>query len=185
MEHALRILPHVNASLNALAAVLLVCGYVLIKRRRETAHKWTMLACFGVSMLFLACYVTRIALEGTHRFPNYPGALIRSVYLAILISHVVLAAAVPFLAVATIYLGLRDRRRAHRRLARWTFPIWLYVSITGVVVYLMLYHVYPARGEEGILVPKTRAAARAVADAAAPPTSFGRMRLSATFAPSR
>jgi uncharacterized membrane protein YozB (DUF420 family) len=186
VEHALRILPHVNASLNALATVLLICGYVLIKRRRETAHKWTMLACFGVSVLFLASYVTyHVGIEGTKRFPDYPGSVVRSTYLAILFTHVVLAAAVPFLAVATIYLGLRDRRRAHRRLARWTFPIWLYVSITGVVVYLMLYHVYPAKGEEGILAPKVQVSGAAVADATAPPTSFGRMRLSATFAPSR
>ena len=170
MEIAIRILPHANASLNALAAVLLVIGLVLIKRHRETAHKRTMLACFGVSMLFLACYVTyHVGIEGTKRFPEYPGPWIRGGYLAILFSHVVLAAAVPFLAIATIYLGLRDRRAAHRRLARWTFPIWLYVSITGVVVYLLLYHVYPARDEEGILPPKARVTARAVADATALP----------------
>ncbi len=161
MESALRILPHLNASLNAVAAVLLVCGYVLIKQRRETAHKWTMLACFGVSVLFLACYVAyHIGIKGSKRFPEYPGPLVRDCYFTLLITHIVLAAAVPFLALVTIYLGLRDRRRAHRRLARWTFPIWLYVSVTGVVVYLMLYHVYPAREAEGILVPKPPAASR-------------------------
>jgi uncharacterized membrane protein YozB (DUF420 family) len=120
---------------------LLVAGYVLIKQRREQAHKWTMLACFGVSCLFLGCYLVYHAQVGSVQFTHTGPA--RVVYFAILISHVVLAALVPFLAIATIYLGLRDRRAAHRRLAWWTFPIWLYVSITGVVVYLMLYQLYP------------------------------------------
>jgi uncharacterized membrane protein YozB (DUF420 family) len=140
-------LPHVNASLNALATVLLVVGYVLIKRRQEVAHKWTMLGCFGVSVVFLACYLTyhfNIP-GGSKRFPSYPPDAVRYGYYALLLSHVVLAAAVPFLAVITIWLGLADRRRAHRKLAWWTFPIWLYVSITGVVVYLMLYQLYPPR----------------------------------------
>ncbi len=138
-------LPHVNASLNALATVLLVVGYVLIKRRQEAAHKWTMLACFAVSVVFLACYLTyHYHLEGvSKKFPEYPPAAIRITYYVILISHIILAAAVPFLTIATIYLGLANKRLAHRRLARWTFPIWLYVSITGVIVYLMLYQIYP------------------------------------------
>jgi putative membrane protein len=138
-------LPHVNALLNALATVLLVLGYALIKRRHEKAHMWTMLACFAVSVVFLACYLTyHIQLEGvSKRFPSYPPPAVRIAYYAILLTHVVLAAAVPFLAIATIYLGLADKRQAHRRLAKWTFPIWLYVSVTGVVVYLMLYQIYP------------------------------------------
>jgi putative membrane protein len=138
-------LPHVNAALNALATVLLLIGYALIKRRNERAHQWTMLACFGVSVLFLACYLTYHANipGGSKKFPQYPALPIRYTYYGILLTHVVLAAAVPFLAVATIWLGLADRRRWHVRLARWTFPIWLYVSVTGVVVYLMLYQLYP------------------------------------------
>jgi uncharacterized membrane protein YozB (DUF420 family) len=138
-------LPHVNASLNGLATLLLVLGYVQIKRRRERAHKWTMLACFGVSVVFLACYVTyHLNIEGgSKRFPSYPPLAVRYAYYAILLTHVVLAAAVPFLAIGTIWLGLSDRRRAHTRLAWWTFPIWLYVSITGVLVYLLLYQLYP------------------------------------------
>lgn len=138
-------LPHVNASLNALATVLLVVGYVFIKRRQEAAHKWTMLACFAVSVVFLACYLTyHYHLEGvSKKFPEYPPPAIRIAYYVILISHIILAAAVPFLAVATIYLGLANKRLTHRRLARWTFPIWLYVSVTGVIVYLMLYQLYP------------------------------------------
>jgi uncharacterized membrane protein YozB (DUF420 family) len=142
------ILPHINASLNALATLLLIVGYLQIKRRQEVAHKWTMLACFAVSVVFLACYLTyHFNIEGgSKRFPSYPPSFVRYTYFAILASHVVLAAAVPFLAVATIWLGLADRRREHTKLAWWTFPIWLYVSITGVVVYLMLYQIYPPTG---------------------------------------
>jgi len=137
-------LPAVNAALNALATVLLVAGYALIKGRRETAHKNTMLAAFGVSVAFLASYLTYHLTPGNamKKFGGPPP--VSYVYYAILISHIFLAAAVPFLALATIYLGFRDRRIAHRRLARWTFPIWLYVSITGVAIYVMLYHLYPA-----------------------------------------
>lgn len=138
-------LPHVNAALNTLATVLLMVGFLLIKQRQEAAHKWTMLACFGVSVVFLTCYLTyhfNIP-GGSKRFPSYPPAAIRYAYLSILLTHVVLAAMVPFLAIATIVTGLRDNRRWHRRLAKFTFPIWLYVSITGVVVYLLLYQLYP------------------------------------------
>jgi uncharacterized membrane protein YozB (DUF420 family) len=132
--------------------VLLIVGLVLIKRGREPAHKRVMLAAFGVSTLFLACYVWYHLNAGSMKF-THTGP-IRTLYLSILASHIVLAALVPFLAIATIYFGYqaygeRDAeaalgyRRRHRRWARWTFPIWLYVSITGVVVYLMLYHLYP------------------------------------------
>lgn len=147
MSEIVPYLPHVNASLNALATVLLVAGFVLIKRRQEAAHKWVMLACFGVSVVFLASYVTyHLQLEGvSKRFPSYPPPAVRYAYFAILITHIILAAAVPFLAIAAIITGLRDSRLWHRRLAKWTFPIWLYVSVTGVVVYLMLYQLYPPR----------------------------------------
>jgi len=139
---AVAVLPHVNASLNALAAILLVTGFVLIRKRREDAHRRVMLACFLVSVAFLASYLVYHGLAGSRRFAADAPAVARAVYYAILLSHVVLAAAVPPLAVVTIWLGWRDRRVAHRRLARWTFPIWLYVSVTGVLVYLMLYHLY-------------------------------------------
>ena len=147
MQDLVPYLPHVNASLNAFATVLLVIGYVLIKRRQERAHMWVMLACFGVSVVFLACYLTYHALleGGSKRFPSYPPPVARYAYFAMLISHIILAAAVPFLAIATIVTGLRDNRPWHRRLAKWTFPIWLYVSITGVLVYLTLYQIYPPR----------------------------------------
>lgn len=136
-------LPAVNALLNATATVLLIAGYALIKQRRETAHRNTMLAAFGVSTAFLACYLTYHLSPGhaMKKFTEPPP--VSYVYFTILVSHIFLAAAVPFLALATIYLGLRDRRAQHRRLARWTFPIWLYVSVTGVAIYVMLYHLYP------------------------------------------
>jgi uncharacterized membrane protein YozB (DUF420 family) len=134
-------LPSVNASLNALATILLVAGYVQIRRGREGAHRNLMLAAFGVSVVFLACYLVYHALAGSKRFEHQ--GPIQLVYYVILLTHIVLAAAVPVLAGVTIYLGCRDRRVAHRRLARWTFPIWLYVSVTGVVIYAMLYHLPP------------------------------------------
>lgn len=142
-------LPTVNATLNALATVLLVLGYRLIRARREAAHKRTMLTAFGVSVAFLVCYLVYHFEVGSVRFSGPQP--VRAIYLAILLTHVVLAATVPFLAVTTIYLGLKDRRAAHRRVARWTFPIWLYVSITGVVIYLMLYHIYPSPGRDSII----------------------------------
>ncbi len=144
MSALIEVLPHVNASLNALATVLLIAGYVSIKARQEALHKWLMLACFAVSIVFLTSYLTyhfNIP-GGSKRFPSYPPPAVRYAYKGILLTHIVLAAAVPFLAVGTIWLGLADRRLAHRKLAWWTFPIWLYVSITGVVVYLMLYQIY-------------------------------------------
>jgi uncharacterized membrane protein YozB (DUF420 family) len=146
LDDFVKLAPHLNASLNALATVLLVLGYAFIRRRQEVAHKWTMLACFAVSVVFLGSYLTyHYHLEGvSKKFPAYPPAAARTAYYAILISHVVLAAVVPFLATATIYSGLAEKRDLHRRLAKLTFPIWLYVSVTGVVVYWMLYQLYPA-----------------------------------------
>jgi len=133
-----------NAALNATATVLLISGYALIKRKRETAHRNVMLAAFGVSVAFLTCYlVYHVGVMQGKSTPFTETGPVRYAYFAILISHIILAAAVPFLAAANIYFGLVDNRPRHRRLARWTFPIWLYVSITGVVIYLMLYHLYP------------------------------------------
>ena len=155
---------HVNASLNTIATVLLVIGLFLIKNGRVEAHKRVMLSAFGVSAAFLACYVWYHLQVGSVRF-THPGA-VRYVYLSILATHVVLAISVPFLAIRQIYLGFRalgccsppgseaeqradaaTYREKHIRLARWTFPIWLYVSITGVIVYVMLYHLWPPAGE--------------------------------------
>lgn len=133
-----RFLADVNASLNATAFVLTVAGLVAIKRGRESSHKRLMLAAAVVSALFLASYLTYHATCEPVTFKG-EGA-IRYAYFGILISHVILAAALAPLLVTTVILGIRDRREKHRRFARVTAPIWIYVSITGVVVYLMLYH---------------------------------------------
>lgn len=131
------LLPTVNAFLNTLSAALLVAGWVLIRQRRIDAHRRVMLAAFTSSILFLVCYLVYHAQVGSKRFPGT--GTIRTVYLSILASHTVLAAIVPVLAIVVLTLGLRGRYARHRRIARWTLPIWLYVSVTGVVVYWMLY----------------------------------------------
>lgn len=130
-------LPALNASLNATAAVLLVTGWLLIRRGRWRAHRAVMIAAFACSILFLVSYLVYHFETGVHRFQG-TGA-VRAVYLSILGTHTVLAAVVPFLAVITLVRGLRKRFAKHRAIARWTLPIWLYVSVTGVVVYWMLY----------------------------------------------
>jgi len=145
-------LPHATASLNLLAAVLLLVALVLIKRGRIAAHRNVMLTALGVSGLFLALYLLhKFALyevtgSPNKTFPRDPAIAspaARTAYLIILGTHLVLAITVPVLAIWAAVLGLRDRRQAHRRLVRWAFPIWLYVSVTGVIVYLMLYQWYP------------------------------------------
>lgn len=132
-----RDLPVLNAVLNSCSAGLLVCGYVLIRRRNIEAHRRVMIAAFCVSVLFLISYLIYHAQVGSVRFERT--GPIRTVYLTILLTHTILAAAVPFLAAITLYRGLAARYDKHRRIARWTLPIWLYVSVTGVVVYWMLY----------------------------------------------
>jgi uncharacterized membrane protein YozB (DUF420 family) len=136
------VLPTVNAFLNATAAVLLVWGYFLIRRKRVETHRKVMLSAFATSCLFLVCYLIYHAQAGSKRFPGT--GTIRTVYLTILATHTILAAAVPILAIVTLRRGLAMRYDRHRRIARWTLPIWLYVSVTGVIVYLMLYHFTPA-----------------------------------------
>ncbi len=138
------VLPSVNATLNGLAFVLLLLGYVAIRRGHRERHRALMLSACGASALFLVGYLTRIALTGTHRFPG-EGPL-RAVYLAVLTSHTILAALAAPLVLRTLFLGLRARFPNHRRIARWTLPIWMYVSVTGVVVYVMLYHLAPRAG---------------------------------------
>ena len=130
-------LPTLNASLNATSAVLLVVGYLLIRARRIEAHRRVMITAFGCSVVFLVSYLVYHFQVGTVRFPGSGTA--RTVYLTILASHTVLAAAVPVLAVLTLSRALARRFDQHKRIARWTLPIWLYVSVTGVVVYWMLY----------------------------------------------
>jgi putative membrane protein len=154
-------LPHINASLNGVATLLLILGLITIKAKKESLHKLAMLSCFGVSGVFLACYLIYHAMVGSKLFPvaQYPiGAYI---YYPILLSHVLLAVAVPFLAIAAIYWGWKDQREKHRKVVKWAFPIWLYVSITGVVVYALLYWVFPDQGDtdgeatQKVIYPKT------------------------------
>lgn len=130
-------LPSVNAALNASSAALLVSGWVQIKAGRREAHRACMLAALACSALFLTSYLYYHAQVGSVRFPG-TGA-VRTAYLSILASHTVLAAVVPVAALRLLYLAAKDRFDVHARLARWVLPAWLYVSVTGVVVYTMLY----------------------------------------------
>jgi putative membrane protein len=130
-------LPAINASLNALSGVLLVIGYALMRARRIDLHRRVMIAAFVTSSLLLICYLTYHAQVGSVRFTRE--GFVRPLYFTILITHVTLAAAVLPLAIVTLTRGLKGRYPRHRAIARWTFPIWLYVSVTGVLVYVLLY----------------------------------------------
>jgi putative membrane protein len=130
-------LPALNATLNGVATIFLLTGYVLIRRGQRTLHKRCMLAAMTVSALFLISYVIYHANVGSRPFPGQ--GFVRGIYFAILIPHVILAATILPLALVTTYRGLQSDFGRHRRIARWTFPIWVYVSVTGVVIYLMLY----------------------------------------------
>ena len=131
------VLPTVNATLNAISGMFLLVGYVLIRRRQISAHRNAMLGAFVSSTLFLISYLIYHAQAGSRPFTGQ-GA-IRYVYFAILISHVILAAAIVPMAITTLSRGLGGRFADHKRIARWTFPTWMYVSVTGVIVYVMLY----------------------------------------------
>ena len=133
-------LPVLNATLNGLAAIFLTAGYVQIRRGRRDVHKRCMLAALVTSALFLVSYVTYHLNVGSRPFPGQ--GVIRVIYFAILITHVVLAATTLPLALVTAARGLKGQYSRHVRIARWTLPIWLYVSVTGVVIYLMLYQMY-------------------------------------------
>jgi putative membrane protein len=130
-------LPAVNASLNAISGVLLVAGYLLIRARRIAQHRRCMIAAFTASSLFLICYVVYHAQVGSVRFTRQ--GFVRPLYYSILITHVTLAVVVVPLAIMTLSRGLQARYPRHRAIARWTLPIWLYVSVTGVLVYVLLY----------------------------------------------
>jgi len=131
-------LPTVNALLNGLSATFLVAGYWLIRQRKIGAHRASMLAAFACSILFLVSYLFYHSQVGSVRFQGT--GMLRTFYLGVLLTHSVLAAAVPILAVITLTRALRGRFDKHAEIARWTLPIWLYVSVTGVLVYWMLYH---------------------------------------------
>ena len=139
------ILPSVNAILNATSALLLVAGYLAVRRRWLGLHKACMVTALEVSAAFLASYLYYHVVVRQGESTVFQGPpLVRGLYLAILLSHIVLAITVLPLALLTAFLGLQDHRSSHVKVARWTLPIWLYVSVTGVVVYWMLYHLYPA-----------------------------------------
>ncbi|HEY0544856.1 MAG TPA: DUF420 domain-containing protein [Pyrinomonadaceae bacterium] len=136
-------LPHLNATLNSISALLLITGYIFIRKGNVAAHHRCMIAAFIASVIFLISYLTYHAFHGSTPFRGV--GWVRPVYFTILLTHTVLAAVVAPLAVVTLLRALRERFDKHRKIARWTFPVWLYVSVTGVIVYLMLYQIYPAR----------------------------------------
>jgi|SRR3990172_7659041 len=138
-----KILPHVNAALNATTAILLLCGFWAIAVKKDRAlHRRFMLSAVGVALLFLTSYLTRIALTGPTRFPDM--GWVRTLYLWILGTHTSLAVVNVPLIIRTLYLASKERFEEHKRIARFAFGIWLYVSVTGVVVYWMLYYVAKA-----------------------------------------
>lgn len=136
-------LPMLNAALNSLSAVFLLAGLFFIKSRNQDAHRTCMLSAFGCSILFLISYLIYHYQVGSVPFRGQ--GWVRPVYFSILLTHTVLAVTVVPLALITLNRALKERFDAHRRIARWTFPIWLYVSVTGVVVYWMLYRLVPPR----------------------------------------
>jgi putative membrane protein len=136
----LRDLPTLNATLNAASAVLLLFAYAAIRRHEIERHRRLMLSAAFTSTAFLVSYLVYHAQVGSVRFQGQ--GPVRAVYFTILISHTILAAVIVPLVLRTLYLGLKRRDDRHRRIARWTFPLWLYVSVTGVVIYLMLYQLY-------------------------------------------
>ena len=141
---AVEFFPPLNASLNALSGVFLLIGYSLIRQKKIQAHKRFMLAACTTSVLFLICYVTYHTIRGgvVTKFAGTGGW--RTLYLSILTSHTILAVIILPLAILSVYNGLKMRVPQHRRVARWTFPLWMYVSVTGVLVYFFLYHWFPS-----------------------------------------
>jgi len=137
-------LPAINASLNGLSAIFLAAGFLFIRRKNMIAHRKCMIAAFAASTVFLVCYLTyHLSVRAVTKFSGQ--GWIRPVYFALLISHILLAMLILPLAIVTLTRGLRERFDLHRKIARWTWPIWMYVSVTGVLVYVMLYHLYPPR----------------------------------------
>ena len=141
---AVEFFPPLNASLNALSGVFLLIGYVLIRRKRIQLHKRFMLAACTSSVLFLICYVTYHTIRGGVVTKFAGTGFWRTFYLTMLTSHTILAVVILPLAILSVYNGLKMRVPQHRRVARWTFPLWMYVSVTGVLVYFFLYHWFPS-----------------------------------------
>jgi putative membrane protein len=141
---AVQFFPPVNASLNALSGIFLLIGYVLIRQKRIQLHKRFMLAACTSSVLFLICYVTYHTIRGGMVTKFAGTGFWRTFYLTMLTSHTILAVVILPLAIVSVYNGLKMRVPQHRRVARWTFPLWMYVSVTGVLVYFFLYHWFPS-----------------------------------------
>lgn len=143
-------LAHVTASLNLISTILLTFAIIAIKQKKITLHRNLMLTAFAVSSAFLVVYLTRYALEGNKQFPAdvYPTAA--WFYYGLLASHLLLAITVPFVAILAIYHGLKDNREKHRRISKLAFPIWYYVSVTGVVIYVLLYWVFTVAPGEAV-----------------------------------
>ncbi len=144
----LKVFPHLNATLNASAGVFLVFGFYFIQRKKISSHRFCMLTASSLSAIFLLCYLTHHALRtyffglGPTRFTGE--GIVRPVYFTILMTHTILAAVIAPFIIVTLWRALKGKFELHKKLARWVFPIWLYVSITGVIVYLMLYQLFPA-----------------------------------------
>ena len=137
-------LPAVNATLNGLSAIFLVLGFVFIKRGNKTAHRNCMITAFCTSVVFLACYLTYHALVKTVTHFVEP-AWFKPIYLTILLTHTVLAVVIVPLILLTLWRARKQDFAAHKKIARWTWPLWLYVSVTGVVIYVLLYQVFPQK----------------------------------------
>ena len=142
MSEYIPYLPHVNACLNSTSAILLLTGYTFIRRRNVVAHRTCQVAALAISILFLASYLTYHFNHGATRFQGT--GLVRPIYFTILTTHTILAMVIVPLVILTFYRAFRGDFARHRRIARITLPLWLYVSITGVIVYLMLYQIYPS-----------------------------------------
>jgi putative membrane protein len=136
-------LPHVNASLNALATVFLTLGYIFIKRGQRDAHRNCMIAAFTTSTVFLACYLTYHLSVKPNPFQGQ--GIVRPIYFFILITHIILAVVIVPMILMTLYRAWKQRWEAHKKISRVTWPLWMYVSITGVIVYMMLYQWFPAK----------------------------------------
>jgi uncharacterized membrane protein YozB (DUF420 family) len=142
-------LPAVNATLNGLSAILLTLGFIFIKRGDKIAHRNCMISAFVTSIVFLSCYLTYhgylyFALHrGPTRFLN--PLWFRPIYLTILLTHTILAVVIVPLILRTLWLARKQRFEAHKKIARWTWPLWMYVSVTGVIVYLLLYQIFPQK----------------------------------------
>jgi putative membrane protein len=135
-------LPALNATLNGLAAIFLAAGYVFIRRKNQTAHRNCMIAAVGTSALFLVGYLTyHFTVHGVTHFRE--PAWFRPIYLTLLLTHTVLAAAIAPMIIITLSRALRQRFDRHKVIARWTWPMWMYVSVTGVIIYMLLYQIFP------------------------------------------